>query len=59
MASAMRALFLEDVVIFMEVEELVEVISDNYSMQMAAAVQRRALLEFQAAFFQVGLGLRI
>jgi hypothetical protein len=55
----MGALFLEDVVIFMEAEELVEVISNNYSMQMAAAVQRRGLLEFRAAFFQVGLGLRI
>ena len=55
----MGALFLEDIVIFMEAEELVEVISDNYSMQMAVAVQCRALLEFWAASFQVGLGLRI
>ena len=38
MAGAMGALFLEDIVIVMEVEEVVEVLNDNYSMQMAATV---------------------
>jgi uncharacterized membrane protein YeiB len=57
--GAMGALFMADVVIFMGaarfVEVMKEVICDYERKRMAAAAQRRALVEFWSPFFEVGL----
>jgi hypothetical protein len=58
LVGAMGAVFMADIVILTEtarfLEVMKEVINDNGRKNMAAAVQRSALVEFRPAFFEVG-----